>query len=158
MRTIVAAIALVLAIGAVMPTDVDARIPWKVEKWGCLIRALEVRYDQDLNRVYGAGVVYGCDKGMRLNVMVSIHEDIPGAPNRMLTSMRKSGYRGYHANVLYLYGATCVPGGPPPVHPFYVRMKVRRMGKPGAVWVATHNVHYPCPQGSAPGTDWVPPA
>jgi hypothetical protein len=158
MRSIVAAIALVFALGAVMPTEADARTPWKVEKWGCLVRALDVRYDQDLNRVIGAGVVYGCDKGMRLNVMVSIHEDIPGAPNRMLTSMRKTGYRGYYANVLYLEGATCVPGGPPPAHPFYLRMEVRRMGKPGAVWVATRNVRNPCPQGSSPGTDWVPPA
>ena len=161
MRAIVAAITLVFAIGAVMPTDVEARAPRELQTWGCTIRAVFLDYDDLLNRVYGRGAVYQCDEYMRFNVLLSIHEDIPGAPNRMLTWTRWVGYEGgpsVYTHLLDIEGATCVPGGPPPAHPVYLRVKVRRMGKPGAVWVATRSIANPCPKGSSPGTDWVDPA
>jgi hypothetical protein len=148
MRAIIAAIAVVLAIGAVMPTDVDARAPRKVEKWGCTFKAhlgLDTGTPPTVPWV-GAGDL-DCDEKVTLNITMAVLQDTPGAPDRLVNTdtWRRMQYGPggrQDGQTVFGGGGFCTQTGPP-AYPFYFRMKVERTGLPGAAWVASHNPN-PC--------------
>ena len=154
MRAIIAAIALVLAIGAVMPTTADARPPSRAEKWGCTFKAT-LGFDAlvpDKPAWGGAGET-DCDERQTLVYRMAMFQDIPGQPDRLTnkdTWVLQQGPGGTHEDATaMLPGGWCRPGGPPK-YPYFFRMIVERKGKPGAVWVATRNSANPCPEGTWP--------
>ena len=152
MRSMIAAIALVLAIGVVMPTEVDARAPRRVEKWGCTFVAKGIWSGPylDTGIVWeGVGEIH-CDQTLRLTVTTSVFQDGPDEPDRLYAQQRWTMPWGPHMGQILPPGGSCLSDGTPPVDPFYFRMKAERKGLPGVVWVASRNVPNPCPAGTWP--------
>ena len=151
MRVIISAIALIFVIGIALPTPADARSPRKVEKWGCTIKAERVTVEAmfpDRPAVwYGRGSIGRCDKPQRFNVTIDILLDIPSGRNRVHSrekyTNRRIGRVG--GSISTVGGGECTADGRSPTrYPTYVRMKVRRTGKPGVIRVAGHNTANPC--------------
>ena len=152
MRAIIAAVALVFAIGVVMPIDADARVPSKVEKWGCTFRTVRfISGGESPTMWLSGGVARNCDERQQGTATLSLLQDVPDGPDRVLKrvtypwSVGPSGVEPF-----MLVGGYCSPDAPPPTEPFYLWMKVVRKGQPGSASVATANVVNPCPEGTYP--------
>jgi len=153
MRVIISAIALIFLIGVALPTPADARPARKVEKWGCTMKAVGLSYDHIFGPYvwYGVGRIRGCDKLRKYILRLAVVEDIPGARNRVHSADRVVMWIGPHHNAVPpAGGGRCTPDGAPPTHPYYFRMQVKRVGKPGVVRVASPNKTNPCPKGTWP--------
>ncbi len=152
MRAIIAAIALVLAIGAVMPTEADARAPRKVEKWGCTFKF----GGWDVNSMalppiwFGYGLVRHCDKTRKYVVTEEVYKAIPGAPDRLFRQNKYVWWLGHDYSPLGVGGNQCTPEGHRLRYPVYYQMTVKRKGRPGIVRVASANRANPCPAGTWP--------
>jgi len=160
-RTIVAAIALVFAIGAVMPTEADARASRSVEKWGCTFAAHEPRTQRwagpwDANEPwewFGQLNIRCPGERQRYVITLSLFEDMPGRPIRLHSQFKfKSVYGGPsgHSMIATVGGGQCLRDGPPPSNPYFTRASIQREGKPGMVWVASANKANPCADGTKP--------
>lgn len=152
MRSMIAAIALVLAIGVVMPTEVDARAPREVEKWGCTFRTRPVHAGPylDLGIVWEWGGEIRCDQTLRLTVTTSVFQDVPGDPDRLYAQQTWTMPWGPDGGDMLPIGGKCSSTAAPPRDPYYFRMEVERKGLPGVARVASRNVLNPCPAGKWP--------
>ena len=155
MRAIVSAIALGLAMGAVMPIEADARAPRRVEKWGCIFVAKVMGTVDTVPEgrfpIYGLGSIKCPGGRQRLSVTVSVFQDIPGGPNFLLRRNRYAGAYGRFEQWEQTDSITCVPGAAPPTYPYFMHMKAKRKGRPGAIAVATRDIANPCgPYGHGP--------
>ena len=148
MRAIISTIALVLAVGAVMPIEADARSPRRVEEWGCIFVAKGVQAWSTIPEgpfdVSGMGSVKCLGGKQRLAVTVSVFQDIPGGPNLLLRQSRYVRAYGRFEEWEFTDGITCFPDAAPPTFPYFQKMKVKRTGQPGAIAVASRNIANPC--------------
>ena len=153
MRVFIGAIALVLVIGAVMPTEADARAARKVEKWGCTFKAhLVLDTGAPPNWPWGGAGDIDCDTKQTLIVRMAVLQDTPGVPNRLVrrdTWVLQEGPGGKQEGLSAMIGGGVCSQAGPPAYPYYFRMNVKRKAKPGAAWIASHNSN-PCPRGSWP--------
>lgn len=149
MRIILSVMALVLAVGLALPGESDARAPRKAQRWGCSFRAWGINAEGLGSPViwYGGGDVYRCDRAQRLVIKLAIVEHIPAAPNRVwsrrwLERRHPAGLGG----IRYLVdGGECpMDGSAPTAYPVYLRMQVKRPGRPGIVRVASRDVENIC--------------
>lgn len=155
MRAVVCAIALVLAMGAVMPVEADARAPRRVEMWGCIFIAKGVGSWATIPEgplpISGLGSIKCPGGRQRLTVTVSVFQDIDGGPNLLLRQNRYVGAYGRFEEWEFTDSITCVPGAPPPTFPYFGHMKVKRKGEPGAIAVTSRDTANPCgPWGHGP--------
>ncbi len=153
MRGIIAVVTLILAIGVVLPTEADAKVPRKVEKWGCTVRVLPLR-SVDAGGVmplFSGGVIRDCETRQAGSATLSLVQDIPGGPDAVLKQERFNwAVRPGKVRALLFGVGACSPVAAPPSAPLYVRMKVRNADRPDTVTLATATVANPCPEGTSP--------
>ena len=157
MRAVIAAMALVFAVGVVIPTEVDARAPREVEKWGCTFVAKGVGSMASSlppgPYSWGGLASIGCPgERQQLVISMSVFQVVPGAPDRLVGRDATVGWFGGRNTGSLIQGdvGMCIPGGARPSSPYYMRMKVMRQGQPGAAWLASANVANPCGRRAGP--------
>ena len=154
MRIFILAIALVLATGVALPTSAESRAPTKAHQWGCTFRAgfLYEAFPGVPTVWVGHGWVKRCDTKQKAIMTVTLYQSVPGRRDRVRSRERFVGVLSrYGIGRPYgVRGGTCSVKGSLPDHPFYVVMKVKRIGKPGVVRVASRNRWNPCPKGTWP--------
>jgi hypothetical protein len=125
-----------------------------VQRWGCTFEATGFSFEAFPGSPvvwFGKGRIRGCDPRYRAAFTEEIYQAIPGARDRLVARnsyvWRMSPRVGVPTGVP---GGQCKRTGNRPEHPYYYRLKVKRVGKPGIVRVASRNRLDPCPQGMWP--------
>ena len=150
MRAIISAAIFVVAAGGVlMPIEADARVPSRVEKWGCIFEALGVRGPDTIDPrkpwdEFGLGSIRCPGGKQRLVVTVSVMQDMPDGPHRLVNREKVTGTYGRFEEWEFADGFQSWPDGRPALHPYFQHMRVRRVGQPGAIAVASENNAKPC--------------
>ena len=153
MKSVIAALAVAIAIVTLSAASTDARASRIADRWGCHFEAkLALIYETPKGHYWwiGAGVI-SCEVPQKLVVRMVLLKDTPGTPDRVISQDTWVFREGPH----YDYEDAKLPGGEckagvRPRYPTYFRMQIEAKGLPGAVWVATPNDMNPCPEGQWP--------
>lgn len=149
-RIAASVVALVLGLVALTVAPTNAKPPRIISQWGCTIRALGAgTFASPVAdgpwRWSGAGRVTCPDDAQWLVVTLSVVEDLPGGPDRIVARRKTVHWFPPGTDVLLGVDAgTCYPGGLPPPNPYYLRMKVHAREDGEAAWLLSRSRANPC--------------
>ncbi|MFV2062035.1 MAG: hypothetical protein ACC726_00810 [Chloroflexota bacterium] len=167
MKALIAAIAVVFALGAALPAQAEARAPQARKAWGCYftIKVPGFFVYKETGSVFGsthywgaASKYGGCDRKRTLIVKYSLMEYVADGPNivrkryQSVVRMRPKGSRASRWSRTEVWrwaswrAGQCPLNQEPPweVGPFFLRMVFERKYHPGKVVLRTRNVNTPC--------------